>query len=816
MGLASALTTALTGLTAAETQIDVAGNNLANSQTVGFKASSVLFATQFLQTIGLGSSPTAESGGTNPRQTGLGVQIAEIAPNFTQGTIEISSNQTDLAIQGDGFFVVEGGTGERLYSRNGIFKTNAQNELVTSTGNRVLGYGADSSFQIQRTVLQPLSIPLGTASVAQATENVFMQGNFTPTGDVADVAEVIESATLGNDAINRPDVSGMTINAAPRPAVNGITGASANVAGGLLAPGDAYQYRFAYVDDTGTIDTESLASASIAAPVVGAGDNAITLSARPNAANGYSKVAVYRTVPGGTDFFYLNTVDADGTAYTDDGTTALSSTALDSSTINGNYSYYVTYSGTGLEETRPSLLVGGNPLSVIDGRVHIQNMPTPPALPAGYDTVRVYRNLSNDSNSFYLVSELSPGDSFTDNRSDAAISDLTDPANKRLDLDGPRADATTKLVDLIRQDSFSYEHLFTEGTLEFDGRKGGRQLDAKTFTVTSSTTLQELANFLQDALGIQKPADDPGHPIPGSENDIPGETGTLLPGVTIHDGKLRFVSNNGVDNALGIPLAAFKLKDADGNSSSPNMGFASVQTAKGQSAVADLVAYDSLGIPLNVRITAVLESRTNAQTTYRWFADSSDNDPASGSKISVGTGLVSFDGNGNFITATNDTVSVERRSYPSQSPLEFHLDFSQVSGLANSSSTLAAARQDGSSAGTLTSFIIGEDGTIRGVFSNGVTRDLGQIQLARFANNAGLEQRGNNLFAAGVNSGLPIVGDPGSSGIGSIRAGAVELSNSDIGANLIDLILATTQYRGNSRVITASQQLLDELLNLRQ
>ncbi len=102
------------------------------------------------------------------------------------------------------------------------------------------------------------------------------------------------------------------------------------------------------------------------------------------------------------------------------------------------------------------------------------------------------------------------------------------------------------------------------------------------------------------------------------------------------------------------------------------------------------------------------------------------------------------------------------------------------------------------------------------MFTNGVTRDLGQIRLARFANPAGLEQRGQNLFAAGVNSGLPIEGNPGEQGIGQIIAGAVELSNTDIGRNLIDLILASTAYRGNTRVIDTSQRMLDELLNLRR
>ena len=91
MGLASALSTALTGLTAAETTIDVVGNNLANSSTVGFKASQAQFATQFLQTQSLGSVPVGNSGGTNPRQVGLGVQVASITPDFTQGTIQLSS-----------------------------------------------------------------------------------------------------------------------------------------------------------------------------------------------------------------------------------------------------------------------------------------------------------------------------------------------------------------------------------------------------------------------------------------------------------------------------------------------------------------------------------------------------------------------------------------------------------------------------------------------------------------------------------------------------------------------------------------------------
>src|SRR6188768_3191161 len=107
MGLSSVFNTAITGLQASETTIDVAGNNVANSNTIGFKASEALFSTQFLQSLSLGSAPTENNGGTNPRQIGLGTQIAAIRPVFTQGTIAISSSPSDLALQGDGFFCVQ-------------------------------------------------------------------------------------------------------------------------------------------------------------------------------------------------------------------------------------------------------------------------------------------------------------------------------------------------------------------------------------------------------------------------------------------------------------------------------------------------------------------------------------------------------------------------------------------------------------------------------------------------------------------------------------------------------------------------------------
>src|SRR5690606_33678454 len=110
-------------------------------------------------------------------------------------------------------------------------------------------------------------------------------------------------------------------------------------------------------------------------------------------------------------------------------------------------------------------------------------------------------------------------------------------------------------------------------------------------------------------------------------------------------------------------------------------------------------------------------------------ADSADNAPRTGSGISVGSGVLTFDGNGNFISASNTTVAVDRYNTPSVSPMQFELDFSSMSGLATAKASMAASRQDGSPPGSLTSYVIGEDGMIRGVFSNGISRALGQIRL---------------------------------------------------------------------------------------
>ena len=678
-----------------------------------------------------------------------------------------------------------------------------------------MGFGIDSNFELQTTQLVPLEIPIGTAAVAQATRNVFIEGTLTPTGDIADTAEVIESTILGDASIPRPDVTGSTINIAATPDPSGS--ALAGSAGGGLNAGSTYEYRFSFVD---AIGTESSASTALT-HVLGAGDGTITVNNVPGLSGTppeYSLINIYRRQVGVEPSFHLIGQTNQGAAsFVDNG--IASGTVLDESSIAGNLSYLVTYYKNGEEESRPSLVLG--PQNVSNGRIHLRNLPTPPTPGPGdtfpaYDQIRVYRNLSTDSSNFYLVSTLSPGDEFTDSRTDTEISDLSSPLNKLVDLDGPKVDPNTLLTNVLVRDNFNFSNVYQEGTLDFAGKKGGRTLSSKEFDITATSTVQDLIEFMEESLGVQVAADDLQNPIVGSVNNIPGQSGTLAPGGSVQSGRIRFVSNNGVDNALDVGLSAYTLTDSSGTVTKPGLGFGSIQTAGGQSAVSDFIVFDSLGIPLNVRVTSILESRTSTETTYRWFADSPDNDPTTGSDISVGTGLIKFDGEGNLVSVSNATLSIDRRNVPSQSPLDIDMDFTNVTGLSQDSPVLNAASQDGAATGKLANYTVGEDGIIKGSFTNGTTRTLGQIRLVRFSNTTGLEQRGLNQYAEGSNSGLPIEGDPGQDGLASITAGALELSNTDVGQSLVDLVLATTQYRGNSRVITATQQLFDELLNLRR
>ena len=139
----------------------------------------------------------------------------------------------------------------------------------------------------------------------------------------------------------------------------------------------------------------------------------------------------------------------------------------------------------------------------------------------------------------------------------------------------------------------------------------------------------------------------------------------------------------------------------------------------------------------------------------------------------------------------------------------------EVSSFAGMTS-LAVSGQNGSAAGKLESYTLGNDGSLIGSFSNGVKQVLAKIALANFTNPSGLEKAGGSSYVATANSGGVQLGGAGDAGIGSLSGGSLEMSNVDLSQEFTNLIVAQRGFQANARIITTSDEVLQELGNLKR
>ncbi len=591
MASTTAMFTGLSGLAANARRLDVIGNNIANINTVAFKSNRMVFAPTFSRNFSLGTGPSETAGGTNPGQIGLGVSIAGTQRAMTNGAITATGVPTDVAIEGDGFFIVKEGQ-ETFYTRAGAFLQNEQNDLVTITGARVMGYGVDDQFQIINSALVELNIPLGTQTVAEATRNVTFNGNLNSSGTIASTGSIHDTRAFYTD------------------------------------PG-----LFGFELDTTTFD--------------------LTLV--------------------GNDL------------YIDDG---------------AGGSFLAFEGGAGAVVTVSGLEKGGKDLG---------------------------------------------------------------------------------------EKSFAFSTTAVPGVDAF------------------GATIGDYMSFLDEYLGLDNTA-------------VGGEM--LGGGISLDTltGVITITGNEGTAQDLVIDSADMVVTYTGTPTGSPiNQPFVMTKTspADGESVRTSFVAYDSLGSPLTIDLTFVLQSTTPGEgSTWEFIAESSDN--AAIDRV-IGLGTVKFDANGNYVSASNQSFSLTRDN-GAVSPLTIAMVFDDgtdaISALTDSQSTLAAIFQDGSPIGVLTSFSIGQTGVIEGSFSNGLTRSIGQIALAKFANPGGLVDVGNSQYRTGPNSGAALITEPLAFGTGRLIGGALELSNVDLSQEFINMILASTGYSAASRVISTTNELIDQLLIL--
>jgi len=165
----------ISGLRAHQTMLDVTGNNIANVNTTAFKASATQFQDTLSQLTQGAGGPGTTTGGTNPAQVGLGVQVAGIATNFAQGSSQATGKASDMLISGDGFFITQQG-GETVYSRAGSFDFDSAGRLVTPSGAIVQGWGAVNGVVNEGGAVGDLSLPVNAVIPGTATSSVAMTG----------------------------------------------------------------------------------------------------------------------------------------------------------------------------------------------------------------------------------------------------------------------------------------------------------------------------------------------------------------------------------------------------------------------------------------------------------------------------------------------------------------------------------------------------------------------------------------------------------------------------------------------------------------
>jgi len=295
---------------------------------------------------------------------------------------------------------------------------------------------------------------------------------------------------------------------------------------------------------------------------------------------------------------------------------------------------------------------------------------------------------------------------------------------------------------------------------------------------------------------------------------------------------LGYPATNGVVNtSAGLGTLALGAGEVSPAAVTANVSLTSNLDATGGVGSAystQVQIYDSLGASHNLTFTYT-NTATNTWT-YNVTIPAADVG-ATGAPVSVGSGTLTFNGDGTLATpTTNPVLAVPPVAVSPATQLVFADGANQLSftwnmmnaagtglltQLAGPSSTVSI-QQDGTSSGTLQNFAIGSDGTITGSFSNGTTAVLGQIALASFADEQGLSRNGDNDFSPTLASGQPTVGAPTSGGLGSISGGALEQSNVDIATEFANLIVAQRTYEANARVVTTFDQVAQDTIALKQ
>lgn len=830
----------VSGLQAHQVAMDVEGNNISNVNTTGFKYSRADFGTMFSQTVKIATAPTDGRGGSNPLQIGLGVSVSSTTRIHSQGSVQTTDKNTDVAINGDGFFMVSDDGGLTNYlTRSGDFKLDAYGNFVNNAGFVVQGWNInwddqtiDSSRTPQNIFIDPgMHIPAAKSTevaikanlnsglnIGTSSRNLYaldsVHGWNTKTQRVEDENDTgttqfyttsknaVEVTEKGVDAGSLFNANGQGLNLREGQGIwvsyadAKFTTATAGANGVFNENSQTTQQNVIFwgnKDNAVNLDI-TLNGVNIQNANIRSLDEAIayinTFTAPTDTRDGTGVKAVKKADGSGIEFVNDN---ADGTT---DNMKNIDLVVKQTNTAGERFR--VTWNQQNQNFTAATVKANGNSAWITGGTaglteervqiitahkyvysstpVNIPPMYNPDGGP-GYDPANQNNPGTAENNYFQAVQ------------------------GGLLNTDSRTFRTTEDLRELLQRDA--------RYGVDYDG-SGGFEIDGRDVNEGVKVTVGATGEFIISNPNVQST---PPNGIV-QNNRRPHDISFNVTAYT--DAKGKVSTNMAFTNIF---------KGFDGVLTVGNSNRQSEQLFLSAFS-AGLEIFDSLGSKHTIEVQFVKQSTTQDggnewQMIIRVPEPAEINTTGEGpNNIVVGTARFNNDGSLANYSPKTINFSPNNGAAPNQQiKLSFGTSGSN-DGLvsSNSASTLTGQATDGYTSGNLKPDAIRVDdkGNILGEFTNGKTFAVAKIAMASVANNSGLEEIGGNLFKVTANSGAIVVGEAGTGGRGEMKTSALEMSNVDLSRSLTELIIIQRGYQANSKTISTSDQMLQTLIQLKQ
>ncbi|HHT6824689.1 flagellar hook protein FlgE [Campylobacter jejuni] len=836
----------VSGLQAHQVAMDVEGNNISNVNTTGFKYSRADFGTMFSQTVKIATAPTDGRGGSNPLQIGLGVSVSSTTRIHSQGSVQTTDKNTDVAINGDGFFMVSDDGGlTRYLTRSGDFKLDAYGNFVNNAGFVVQGWNInwddqtiDSSRSPQNIFIDPgMHIP-----AAQSTE-VAIKANLNSGLNIGTSSRnlyALDSVHGWNNKTQRPEDENdtgttqfyTTSKNSVEVTEKGVDAGSlfnANGTGLNLREGQGIWVSYADAKFTTATDgangvfNENSQTTQQNVIFWGNKDNAVNLDITLNGVNIQNAnirsldeaIAYINTFTAptdtrdGTGVKAVKKADGSGIEFVNDnadGTTdnmknidlvvKQTNTAGERFRVTWNQQNQNFAATTVKANGNSAWITGGTPglteerVKIITAHKYVYSS-TPVNIPPMYNP--------DGGPGYNPANQNNPGTA-ENNYFQAVQGGL-------LNTDSRTFRTTEDLRELLQRDA--------RYGVDYDG-SGGFEIDGSDINEGVKVVVTENGNF-----AISNP------------NEIPQRPGFVMPGApgtqdnrTTHNMSFNITAYSNKQGTVSTNDAFTKIFKAFDGVLTVGGQIKESEQLKLSAFSAGLEIYDSLGSKHTLEVQFVKQSTTQDggnewQMIIRIPEPAEINTTGEGpTNIIVGTARFNNDGSLANYTPRTINFSPNNGAAPNQQiKLSFGTSGSN-DGLvsSNSASTLTGQATDGYTSGNLKPDAIRVDdkGNILGEFTNGKTFAVAKIAMASVANNSGLEEIGGNLFKVTANSGAIVVGEAGTGGRGEMKTSALEMSNVDLSRSLTELIIIQRGYQANSKTISTSDQMLQTLIQLKQ